>query len=180
MEEIALWRKTHPGPFRLLDIGCGTGSLAGLLAASGWPVSVVGVDYSPEMCALAAEKDRRHTTQSDVEFVAADSEHIPFESDSFDLLTCANSFHHYPHQSAVVSEMRRILRPGGRALLLDGFRDNAVGWFIFDVVVTRVEQSVYHAPWHEIHAAFESAGFCDIRRRKINFLFPVLVTVGEA
>ncbi len=112
--------------------------------------------------------------------LAADSERLPFAPASFDLVTCANSFHHYPDQLGVVTQMRRVLRPGGAVILLDGFRDNAIGWFVFDVVVAAVEKDVHHAAWHEIDAMFQGAGLRNIRRRKYNLLFPVLVTTGDA
>lgn len=180
MEEVAKWRVGHPDPFRLLDVGSGTGTFARLLAQTDWPASVVGLDYSPRMGHESAEKASKLTDARRPNFVTGDSEHLPFADDSFDVLTCANSFHHYPRQSAVVKEMKRVLRPRGRLILLDGFRDNAVGWFVFDVIVTRVETAVYHAPWHEIDDAFRSAGFGHIRRRKFNLLFPVLATMGDA
>jgi len=180
MEEIARWRLGHPDPFRLLDVGCGTGTFAHLLSNSPWPVTVHGLDYSPAMCALAGTK-RGMVAESDrAVFIAGDSEHLPFPDASFDLVTCANSFHHYPHQQAVIHEMHRVLRPGGQLFLIDGFRDNTIGWVVFDVIITRIERSVYHAPWHEIDGMFRSAGFTSIRRTKFNFLFPLLLTVGTA
>ena len=117
----------------------------------------------------------------DAHFVAGDSEHLPFESDSFDFLTCSNSFHHYPDQQAVVIEFRRVLKPGGHLLLIDGFRDNVVGWVTFDVIIASVEeQNVYHAPWSVIHEYFETAGFSEIRRRKFGFWLPGCLTIGTA
>ena len=113
-------------------------------------------------------------------FAAGDSEHLPFADASFDLITCSNSFHHYPHQQAVVSEMRRLLRPGGRLIVIDGFRDNVIGWFVFDVIITRVEKDVYHAPWSVMHEYFVRAGLTNIRRRKVNLWFPLLATIGDA
>ncbi len=56
-----------------------------------------------------------------------DSERLPFASGSFDIVTCANSFHHYPRQDRAVAEMRRVLRPGGRLMIIDGYRDGAMG-----------------------------------------------------
>ncbi len=180
MEEIAKWRAGRTEPFDLLDIGCGTGALAGLLAGTGWPISVCGLDYSPAMCAEAHKKSRSEAGSGSPVYLAGDSEHLPFAAGSFDLVICMNSFHHYPHQDAVVNEMRRVLRPGGSVVLVDGFRDNAIGWFIYDVVITRIEKSVYHVPWHEVHTLFEKAGLVNIRRSKHSVLFPVLMTVGDA
>jgi len=193
MEEIARWHAAHARPFRVLDIGCGTGELAAMLARSPWPVEAIGLDYSPAMCRAADVKIRepavtssesaianRATGRSNgAAFVAADSEILPFADASFDVVTCSNSFHHYPHQLNVVCGVRRVLRPGGRFILIDGFRDNVVGWVTFDVIVSHIEKGVYHAPWSVIDGYFRSAGFEQIRRRKLNFWMPLCVTVGD-
>jgi ubiquinone/menaquinone biosynthesis C-methylase UbiE len=178
MEEIAAWRAHRSRPFRLLDIGCGTGELAAMLAGSGWQVTAVGLDYAPAMCQAAAEKLRRGGLTA--EFVAADSEFLPFGDESFDLVTCSNSFHHYPRQLEVVRGIRRVLRPGGRFVLIDGFRDNVIGWVTFDVIVSHIENGVYHAPWSVIDGYFRTCGFRNIHRRKINLWMPLCITVGDA
>jgi len=180
LEKIYAWRSSCNEPFDVLDIGCGTGTLAAMLAASPLPARIVGLDYAPAMCKMAAGKAHQAHVDDRIRFTAADSEHLPFADASFDVVTCSNSFHHYPHQQAVVHDMKRVLRPGGRLMLIDGFRDNIVGWVVFDVIIATVEKHVHHAPWPTIHDYFEQAGFNNIRRRKFNFWFPLLLTVGVA
>lgn len=75
--------------------------------------------------------------------------------------------------------MRRVLVPGGRLLLVDGFRDNAIGWFVFDVIAARLKKNIHHASWQSLQKLFETAGFINIYRRKTNLLLPLLATVGE-
>lgn len=179
LEEVARWHREHPRAFRVLDIGCGTGTMAGLVARSPWPVSVVGLDYAARMCATADAKARSAGLADRANFVNGDSEHLPFADEAFDVITCSNSFHHYPHQRAVVAEMHRLLAPRGRLIIIDGFRDCAIGWFVFDVIINHIEKQVYHAPWPVMHEHFEHAGFRDIRRRKFNFLFPAFATIGD-
>jgi len=180
LEELHVWRGHNDQPFDLLDIGCGTGTLAAMVAASPLLARVTGLDYSPAMCKVAAGKAGQIHLNEPVTFVSADSEHLPFADASFDVVTCSNSFHHYPHQQSVVRDVRRILRPGGRFMLIDGFRDNIIGWVVFDVIIAAVEKHVFHAPWSTVHRYFEEAGFRDLRRRKFNFWFPLLLTVGTA
>ncbi|GMU39074.1 MAG: methyltransferase domain-containing protein [Phycisphaerae bacterium] len=180
LEEIADWCGGEPKSFRLLDIGCGTGSFAALVASADWPARITALDFVASMCRKARDKAERVRPQRPADVVNADSEHLPFADASFDVVTCSNSFHHYPHQDAVVAEMRRVLAPGGRLVLIDGFRDNAVGWFVFDVIIQRIEKNVHHAPWSLVRRLFEQAGFVNLRQRKINLLMPLLVTVGEA
>jgi ubiquinone/menaquinone biosynthesis C-methylase UbiE len=180
LEELQAWRGADPEPFTLLDVGCGTGTFDAMLAGSPLPARVVGLDYSPNMCKVAHGKACEAGVGDKLCYVAADSEHLPFADGAFDVVTCSNSFHHYPHQGAVIREFRRVLRPGGRLMLIDGFRDNVIGWVTFDVIITSVEKEVYHAPWHVIHQYFVDAGFRDIRRRKFSFWMPGLLTVGVA
>ncbi len=179
LEEIARWHVKNDRSFSVLDVGCGTGTLAGQLAATPWPVTAVGLDYAPSMCAQASRKAAGAGASDQARFVAGDSEHLPFADGSFDVITCSNSFHHYPDQQAVVKEMRRLLAPGGRLIIIDGFRDNVIGWFVFDVIITRVEKDVYHAPWSVIHEYFVRAGLANIRRRKFNIWFPAVATIGD-
>lgn len=185
MEEIARWYAENRRPFRVLDVGCGTGTLASLLGRSPWPVRVVGLDYAAAMCTAAEDKARSLTSgdwsgaKSRPRFINGDAEHLPFADASFDFVTCSNSFHHYPHQQAVITEMRRLLSPDGRLIVIDGFRDCAIGWFVYDVVINRIENGVHHAPWPVMHDYFKNAGLAAIRRRKFGFLFPAFATVGD-
>ena len=178
-EEIANWHDEHQRPMRVLDIGCGTGELASILSLGDWPIEVVGLDYSPAMCEVASKKFEMSDAPHRVRFTAADSEFLPFADNTFDVVTCSNSFHHYPHQGAVVRNIHRILKPQGRFVLIDGFRDNVVGWVTFDVVIAHIEKNVHHAPWSQIDGYFRDADFANIRRRKFNFWMPLCATIGE-
>jgi ubiquinone/menaquinone biosynthesis C-methylase UbiE len=180
LEELQAWRGGAPEPFDLLDIGCGTGTFDAMLAASPLPARIVGLDYAEAMCQVGSAKAHKLGLSSRICYVNADSQHLPFASRSFDVVTCSNSFHHYPDQQQVVHEMRRVLRPGGRLMLIDGFRDNIIGWIAFDVIIGHVEKEVHHATWSKIHEYFTTAGFRDIRRRKLSFWMPGLLTVGVA
>lgn len=179
MEAIADWHAEHPNPFRVLDIGCGTGELALLLARSGWPVEVIGLDYAPAMTQQAHTKAQQSGLEQKAKFLAGDSELLPFAESSFDFVACANSFHHYPNQARVVSLVHTLLRPGGRFLLIDGFRDNPMGFVVFDLIIPAVEGKVYHAPASVIDGYFRDAGFTGISRRRLNFWMPLLATMGE-
>jgi ubiquinone/menaquinone biosynthesis C-methylase UbiE len=179
-EELERWQagRGPAGPFRMLDVGCGTGSLLALAAQDERAGLLVGLDYSAEMVRQAAAKFAAAPRGEKLFVVNGDSERLPLRDASFDVLACCNSFHHYPNQASVVREFRRVLRPGGMLIVVDGFRDNVVGWILFDVIVALAERDVHHASWSQIRSLLAAAGFAHVRQRKVNVLAPLLVTVA--
>lgn len=165
-------------PIRLLDIGCGTGTFARRVLKEHRSAEVWGVDFSRKM--IRAGVHHSEDCDSRIRFVQADSEALPMADDSFDVVTCSNSFHHYPNQSAAVTEMHRVLRPGGRLLIVDGYRDRLWGRFIFDVCVVAVEGAVNHASARRFRELFYEAGFSGVRQQARLGFAPFLLTVGTA
>jgi SAM-dependent methyltransferase len=99
---------------RVLDVGCGTGALAGRLAERGY--DVVGVDPSAGML------DVLRTRHPGVEAVVASGTGLPLEDDDFDLVLTVAALHHVAEPGAVrqtLGEMTRVSRPGGRILVWD-------------------------------------------------------------
>jgi len=162
-------------PGNLLDVGCGTGELANRVSRRGW--HVVALDLCESMVHQASHKLNGNGDK--VRLTVADSEHLPFADGHFDVVTCANSFHHYPHQEAVVKELYRVLRPGGRLFLLDGWPDHFLGRIIYDLIITRVEGGrVWHRESRHLQAMFRRAGFRSVTQRRTYALFPILLTRG--
>lgn len=178
-EEIVRWQALFGRrPFRLLDVGCGTGTLINLLAALPEAELLIGLDYSPVMIGRLTAKIGESPYAAKIHAALGNAEHLPFADAAFDVVTCCHSFHHYPHQPAVIREFRRVLRPDGVLILVDGFRDNVVGWVVFDVAVTWVERDVHHASWSALRDMIRAAGFVSLRQRKVNVLAPLLVNVA--
>ena len=96
----------------VLDVGCGTGNLLSLFR--GRNITLAGSDLSPGM---VAEAVRRLGGDADVR--VADSESLPWDAGSFDLVVSTDSFHHYPRPLQALSEMRRVLRRNGHLVLAD-------------------------------------------------------------
>lgn len=185
MEELYRSRRGDPSEFDLLDIGSGTGTWIAMVAATSLPARrLVGLDFSAQMTQVATRKAATIAGEDRPQFVNGDSEHLPFADNSFDILTCSHSFHHYPHQEKVITEMHRVLRPGGRLMVIDGFRDNVIGWVLFDVFITRGESTpearVHHASWSRMREYFAGAGFHDIHQVKEGIWAPIFLTTGVA
>lgn len=101
------------GNERVLDVGCGTGELGRRLLER-WPrLRATGIDISPNMLRRAAEK------QAGAAFLAADAWRLPLAAESFDVVYCANAFHYFRLPGPALAEMRRVLRPTGRLVLVD-------------------------------------------------------------
>jgi ubiquinone/menaquinone biosynthesis C-methylase UbiE len=105
-----------PPPGRVLDLACGPGLVAEALA----PVvgEIVGVDATPEMVARARARLAAAGTSRAAFHVAA-AEALPFDAEAFDAVVTRLSFHHFPDLRAVLAETRRVLRPGGRLVVVD-------------------------------------------------------------
>jgi SAM-dependent methyltransferase len=100
------------GDEQAVDVGCGAGALA--LALAPLVREVVGLDRVPELLALARERAPGNAT-----FVEGDATSLPFEQASFDLAASMRTLHHVRRPEAVVAELARVVRPGGRILVID-------------------------------------------------------------
>jgi ubiquinone/menaquinone biosynthesis C-methylase UbiE len=165
-------------PVTILDVGCGTGVFAARLRAALPQAGVCALDLVSEMLSKGRPRWRGH--RGHVLPVQGDSERLPFGSGTFDIVTCSNSFHHYPRQERAIAEMRRVLRPGGRLMVIDGYRDSLWGWFIFDVCVARVEGDVHHASAKRFRELMTQAGLQAVAQRAFHGLAPFLMTEGIA
>jgi ubiquinone/menaquinone biosynthesis C-methylase UbiE len=118
-ERLVKLGRVRPGE-SVLDVGCGTGNLA--LAAkrrAGPNGKVCGIDASPEMIARAQKKSRKAGVEIAFENAAAES--LPFPDAHFDVVFSTLMLHHLPAKTRAqcIAEIRRVLKPGGRALAVD-------------------------------------------------------------
>jgi len=102
---------------RVLDLGCGAGHASFALARGG-AEKVVAYDLSPDMLAVVATEAaaRGHGT---IEPVSGPAEHLPFADASFDLIVTRYSAHHWFDLARALKEAARVLRPGGRLVVVD-------------------------------------------------------------
>ena len=158
---------------RVLDVACGTGLVtfpaARLVGAAG---RVVGTDLSQEMITRAAE-DARAQGLAHATFARMDAEALDVEPGSFDVALCSLGLMYVPDPAKALAEMRRALRPGGRAIVAVWGAQKQCGWAeIFPIVDRRVASEVCPMFFQlgmgdQLRRAFESAGFVDPRIERL-------------
>lgn len=109
--------------WRVLDIATGAGHTA--LALAPHVAYVVASDLTPEMLDVARDLARQRGI-SNISFADADAEDLPFTDQTFDLVTCRIAPHHFADVPRFVSEVARVLRPGGFFGLVDNISPDAI------------------------------------------------------
>jgi len=103
---------------RLLDVACGTGDFS--IAASRCGVrQVIGVDISAKMIEVGRKKVDALGLSEVIDLRSGDSEQLEFEDAFFDVVTVAFGVRNFEHLEAGLKEMRRVLKPGGKVIILE-------------------------------------------------------------
>jgi SAM-dependent methyltransferase len=113
-----------PGGARVADLGCGSGVFTELLRRRGY--QSVGLDISPKLLALGRRK------YPGLELIGGDAENLPFENASLDGVLLTGLVHHLPDPRRLASEVRRVLKNGGRFVAFDPNRMNPFMWLYRD------------------------------------------------
>jgi ubiquinone/menaquinone biosynthesis C-methylase UbiE/biotin operon repressor len=162
-------------PMTIADLGSGDGSSALLLSENA--VKVIGVDSSGKMLDVARDRVQRAGV-SNVDFRLGEMEELPIDDASVDLVFFSQSLHHAAHPERALREAARILRPGGRIVILD-------------LAKHRFEEAreLYADEWlgfteAEIEAMLKGAGFADVRASVVDRdleapQFQTLLAVGR-
>jgi SAM-dependent methyltransferase len=157
---------------RALDLGCGSGKFTGVLAdAAG---RVAALDAQPEQLARAAA---RHAARANVDFVRGDACALPFADAAFDLVTACwmlGTVAEGVRRDSALSEMRRVLAPGGSILLVE----NAAGG-AFEALRGRSPGADPLDRTGRYNGWLEAEGFAECARVDTRFEFPDLACARD-
>jgi demethylmenaquinone methyltransferase / 2-methoxy-6-polyprenyl-1,4-benzoquinol methylase len=174
---------------RVLDLAAGTGDLSLALARLGAPAEVLGTDFSPEMLEVAKRKAQTYAGPTQLTFEVQDAQALTLPDASFDAVTVAFGVRNFPDRAANFREVLRVLKPGGRYLVLEFSRPSsglirAVYHFYLNVgipliggLLTRdrasfvyLNQSIRAFPAQEALAdELRAAGFSSVTWRDLTF-----------
>ena len=136
-----LWRRhalkeiVDGTPQRILDVACGTGdSTISIARAAAEGTTVTGADISEGMMALVMEKAEKAGVGDRIDLQVADGENLPYGEGTIDRVTCAFGIRNFEHKEKALQEFLRVLRPGGRAVILDlSVPQNKVVRWVYDL-----------------------------------------------
>jgi ubiquinone/menaquinone biosynthesis C-methylase UbiE len=144
-----------PG-IRLLDLGCGTGRALGyankLVKGQG---EFYGIDISAGMIEKA---NANFPGRENIHFYQTSADSLPFENGFFDFVISSNSFHHYFDPVKALVEVRRVLKPGGKAYILDLTSDGFFARMIDQRSRAKEKEHVKYYSSPEFRALFSEAG----------------------
>lgn len=109
-------------PARILDVGAGAGVASLRLAKANPDAAVVGIDYAL-MQVRAAKRLKKKERVPNCTFQQGNAMALPFAEAAFDMVVSINSIKHWPDPTLGLSEIRRVLRPRGRAFISEADRD---------------------------------------------------------
>ncbi|MCL2700721.1 MAG: ubiquinone/menaquinone biosynthesis methyltransferase [Phycisphaerae bacterium] len=139
---------------RALDVACGTGDVARLLRAAG--ANVVGADFCEAMLRIARARS------ADIEYLHADAHALPMPDEAFDVVTIAFGLRNLADPRASLREFHRVLRPGGRLVVLEFCRATGPGgtmlrWFT-QAIMPRTAGAISGQPvaYRYLHASVQS------------------------
>lgn len=127
----------------ILDVGCGPGLLTKEFVLRSRAFSVTGIDISRVAIGMAKKNCKEFSNAS---FMAGNVDHLPFPSDSFDIVVCKDTLHHFSDPKKAMREMLRVVKKGGMVYVQDLRRD--VPWYLLKRVVSRnnvMEKLIYYS-----------------------------------
>jgi len=173
------WRKKAIGevakinPQTILDVATGTGDMAIAAAIAIKPEKITGVDIAEQMLEVGRKKIVAQNLQQVITLQTGDSESMPFANGEFDTVMCAYGVRNFEHLEAGLREMCRVLRPGGKAVILEfshptGFPVRQIYRFYFRYILPTIgkmlskHSKAYTYLPESVMAFPEGKRFCEI------------------
>lgn len=122
LNQHTIWRKRTMSEifvkenFKVLDVCCGTGDWAIQLAETNRNAEITGIDFSENMLEIAEKKVKQH---DNINLLQGNAMDLPFEGNSFDILTIGFGLRNLPDFKEAVKEFYRVLKPGGQLVILE-------------------------------------------------------------
>ena len=159
--EQAIAKMQIPADAVVLDVGCGSGWAARLIATQASQGHVIGIDVSDEMIHVASEQSKDFPN---LEFKVASAEALPFDDAKFSHAFSMESLYYYADIEAAAREIRRVLRPGGLFVtVVDLYKENEPSHQWID----NLKVPVHLLSADEYRALFERVGFNDVRDGRV-------------
>ncbi|MBL0388068.1 methyltransferase domain-containing protein [Tumebacillus sp. ITR2] len=145
------------GQERMLDIGTATGRT--LMTFAPHIREGIGLDLTPAMLAIA-EREAKAAGLTHLSWQEGDVENLPFADGSFDLITARICAHHFPNVQRAVEEMARVLKPGGRLMIVDNYAPEHDGGDVFINAIEILRDNSHVREWRlsEWKSFYEKAG----------------------
>lgn len=142
---------------RILDIGCGGGAALARLIEENPGCTFYGIDHSPLSVAQTAAKNKDALLSGKLSVREGDVENLPYEDGFFERIYTIESFYFWPSAVGSLSEVYRVLKPGGRFLLISEIYENEN---LSDIARENVKKySMRNPTAEEFEDYFEKAGF---------------------
>ena len=127
------WRKKAIGqlkklnPKKILDVATGTADVAIMSTGILHPEKITGIDISDGMLDIGRKKIKKRGLEKTIELLNGDSETIKFNDNSFDAVTVAFGVRNFEHLEKGLNEIKRVLRPGGKLVVLEFSKPKTAG-----------------------------------------------------
>lgn len=144
---------------QVLDLACGTGAMLEHLAKNHPAAEFHGTDFSTDMLESAKKKC---SSLENVSLVHGDAADLPFGKNSFDIVLCIDSFHHFSDPSAVAKEAHRVLRENGLFIVADPALNTVTETVLVGGLFRLFDMPIQYFSREELEAILAAYGFTEL------------------